>query len=101
MAGFQMVDETDVDERVVPHPASAAPAKAEREASMIAQTMALLVSGLSKKALVAISNCFTALSLGTAFWLWQSVLPEPSPNQLIGLGGYAVFILSLEYVRRR
>lgn len=97
--GFRTIDEEDQhDARVIAHPAADREA---REASIVAQTMALLVKGLSQKALVAMSNCFTAISLGTAFWLWQSVLPEPTPNQLIGLGGYAAFILALEVVRRR
>lgn len=102
MAGFQPVE--DEDETVVPHPAAPRAVereKAEREASLVAQMMAVLTKELSKKALVAISNCFTALSLGTAFWLWLSVLPDPSQNQLAGLAGYAVFVLLLEYVRRR
>ena len=56
---------------------------------------------LSQRAVVALSALFTAALVASAWLLWWSVLPNPTAPQLIGLGGYAVFVLLVEIVRRR
>ena len=61
----------------------------------------LALKALSQKTIVALSTLFTAAALASAWYLWYSVLPNPTTPQLVGLGGYAAFILALEYVRRR
>lgn len=65
------------------------------------QMMDLLLRGFGKNALTILSMLFTLLLAGSAFWAWMTVLPQPSTPQLIGLAGYAAFILILEFVRRR
>jgi hypothetical protein len=73
-------------------------------AAMESRLSGLIVTALktlSQRSLVAISNLFTLLLAGSAFVLWRSVLPSPSVLQLVGLGGYAGFVLALEFVRRR
>lgn len=65
------------------------------------QMMDLLIRGFGKNALTILSTLFTLALAGSAFWAWMTVLPEPSPQQLVGLGGYALFVLALEFVRRR
>lgn len=44
---------------------------------------------------------FPLLALGSALFLWHSVLGAPSTNQLVGLGLYGLLLLSLESLRRR
>lgn len=63
--------------------------------------LGLALQALGQRALVAISALFTAAALFSAWWLWNSALPDPKPLQLIGLGMYAAFVLVLEWVRRR
>jgi len=66
--------------------------------------LAMMVTGLkalSQRALVALSACFTLLSVASAFWLWLTILPEPNPSKLVGLALYGVFLLGIEWIRRR
>ena len=91
--GFEVVEG---DETVVQHPATA---KVDHAAAT--QMLMLALKALSQRALVAASTLFTAAGLFSAWWLWSSVLPNPTTFQLVGLGGYAIFILALEWVRRR
>jgi hypothetical protein len=62
--------------------------------------LVVALKALSQRALVALSACFTLLTVASAFALWWRVLPEPSILQLIGLGIYAIFVLSVHLVRR-
>lgn len=65
------------------------------------QMLDLLIKGFGQRALTLLSTLFTLLIAGSVFWAWMTVLPSPSTPQLIGVGGYAVFVLALEFVRRR
>lgn len=64
------------------------------------QMLLLGLKALSQRALVALSACFTLLTVASAFALWWRVLPEPSVFQLVGLGLYGVFVLAVHLVRR-
>lgn len=88
--GFSLA-ETEIQ----PPPAPRTVTVAER------QITDLLLKGIGQRAITIISTLFTLLLAGSAFWAWMTVLPHPSSPQLIGLGGYALFVLALEYVRRR
>ena len=55
---------------------------------------------LSQRALAATRDVFTLLSVGSGFWLWNSI-PDPSPTQIISLSLYAVFILTANVIVRR
>lgn len=71
-------------------------------ASDAAQRLIILaLKTLSQRALVAISNLFTILMCGSAFWLWYVTLPNPTTYQLIGLGLYGALIIALHLVKRR
>lgn len=61
----------------------------------------IALAALGQKSVIALANLFTAAGLFSAWWLWQSVLPNPSVLQLVGVGMYATFLLILEFVRRR
>lgn len=66
--------------------------------------LAMVITGLktlSQRTLVALSACFTLLSVASAFWLWLTILPEPNPSKLVGLALYGVFLLGIEWIRRR
>ena len=60
----------------------------------------LALKGLSQRAIIAVDNLFTLLTVGSAFWLWLSI-PSPSTYQLIGLAMYAVFVLAANWIVRR
>ena len=82
-------------------PAEAAAVARDAFDSRWTDLLALSLKALSQRALVALSSLFTLLVAASAFWLWLSVLPAPTPLQLVGVGGYAVFVLALEFVRRK
>ena len=65
-----------------------------------ASMVALGLKALSQRALAATKDVFTLLSVGSAFWLWNSI-PNPSPTQIISLGLYALFILAANVIVRR
>jgi hypothetical protein len=66
-----------------------------------ARILMLAISTISKRSIIAISNLFSLLSVASVWLLTYRVLPEPSQVQLVGICGYAIFILLLEIIRRR
>ena len=97
---FQIIEDVPVDTAAVAA-AEAKLAEARRLQTAATQTMMLALKTIAQKLIIAISNLFSAAALGLAWLLWRQTLPDPSSNQLIGLGVFAVFILALEYIRRR
>lgn len=79
----------------------AQPAKPDPALALSTQMLTIALSALSQKALIALASLFSITLAGTAFFLWWMILPNPSINQLVGLGMYAVFILALHYIRYR
>lgn len=62
----------------------------------------LLLKPLSQKTIIAIGNCFSLLTVASVFWLSLAIIPkDPSVQQLIGLGGYAVFVVAVNLIVRR
>lgn len=96
---FEQIGEREVASEVVPHPAAAAQTAKKESAAF--DVLMLSLKALSQKTVVALSTCFTGAALLSAWFLWYQVLPSPTPTQLIGVAGYAVFILALEWIRRR
>ena len=93
---FTQVGEREVeDETVIQHPAT------DKKSAQATQLLLLALKALSQRTVIALSNLFTLIGLASAFWLWLLILPNPTLNQLIGVAGYAVFLASLEFIRRR
>jgi hypothetical protein len=65
------------------------------------ETLRLGLFALSQRTTVALSKLFSLLTAASAFALWWGVLPNPSVLQLVGLGGYAVFILAINLIVRK
>lgn len=99
MEAFTTVDDesdqaaTQQTAQVIDHPA--------KESVLATQMMMLALKALSQRALVAVSTLFTAAGLFGGWWLWNGILADPSPMQLVGVTLYAVFFIGLEIVRRR
>ena len=66
-----------------------------------ARMLTIALGALSQRALIALASMFSITLAGSAFWLWLIILPNPSINQLVGLGMYALFILALHVIRYR
>lgn len=98
MPGFTQISTREEDRDVIPLPSATAK---QEGPGMGAEIMAIALGALTKRAVVAVSTLFTAAALLSVFWLFDLCLPAPTPLQLIGLSIYGVFVLLLEFVRRR
>jgi len=101
MAGFSVEEVPDrAADNVQPFP-QARPSLDQRAAIA---GFVLGMKALSQGAAIALSNIashlFSLLTVGSAFWLWAAH-PQPDVHQLIGLGGYALFILAANVIVRK
>ena len=58
----------------------------------------LALRALSQRSLIALAQLFVLLTAASAWWLWLTVLPAPSIQQLVGLALYGFLILALDYL---
>lgn len=70
----------------------------QNSASIAMLTLAL--RALSERAVIALADLFTLLTVGSAFWLWWTI-PDPNPQQIVSLSIYAAFILAANWLIRR
>jgi hypothetical protein len=85
---FEVVSDNDV-------PAAApAPSKAATGLLVIA------LKALSQRALAAVTDLFTLLTVASAFWVWCSV-NDPNVLQIIHHSIYGVFVLAANWIVRR
>lgn len=62
----------------------------------------LNLKALSQRAAIALADCFSLLTVGSVFWLALAIIPyQPTPLQLAGLGGYALFIGAVNLIVRK
>lgn len=61
----------------------------------------MALRALSQRALVAIAAIADLLLIGSVFAALLLIISAPTTPQLIGLAGYALFILSAIWMRRR
>ena len=63
-------------------------------------TLILGLKTLSQRAISAVKDIFTLLSVASAWWLWMSIA-DPKPTQLGALALYAAFVLAANWIVRR
>ena len=97
-ARLRRIAEEEPDEGFLPTEADPA-VEAQRKAAGIALRMAL--AALAQKTVVALASIYSLLLAGSVFAVVMTILPEPSVHQLVGAGGYGVFVLVLHLVRKR
>lgn len=97
---FELV--VDQAEPAIPPAAPQAPAppKAPVLNGVAIEMMRMALTALAQRALVALSACFTLLTVGSAFWLWF-LTPEPTDRQIVSLTIYALFVLAINVIVRR
>lgn len=82
---------------------TAAPSPAAPQSESVVQNAATSIlitslKALSQRTIVALGNLFVVLAAGSAFWLWYVTLPNPSIQQLVGLGLYGMLMLALVHL---
>lgn len=68
--------------------------------SAATQALVLALKALSQRALIAVDNLFTLISVCLVFWLFKS-LPTPDTFQLAALGIFSLFVLAANVIVRR
>lgn len=96
MAGFEVVQEPS---EPVPFPKH--PPKAGDNAAAMAGIAALKVglAVLAQRTVVALSNLFCLLTVGSVFWLFMSI-HEPNVFQIVYCTIYAFFVVVLNWIVR-
>ena len=88
---FELVEESDPADSPIPP---------QNESRFSTDLLFLSLQALSKKTLVALSNLFCLLTVGSAFWLCLTI-HDPNPFQLVEIGGYFTFVLAANWIVRR
>ncbi len=68
--------------------------------SAATQALVLALKALSQRALIAVDNLFTLISVCLVFALFKAN-PTPDTYQLIGLGIFSLFVLAANVIARR
>ena len=63
-------------------------------------TLLLGLKTVSQRAVAALLDLFTLITVASAWWLWWST-PDPNVHQIVSLGLYALFVLAANIVVRR
>lgn len=93
---FEIVSETEAGE----DQPQAAPAKQPGNDASIKAIM-LALKALSQRTIVALSSLFTLVTVLSAWYLWMVTLPNPSVQQLVGLGLYGVLVIVVNLIVKR
>jgi len=97
--------ESDAEDLLDPAATVAAPqhspAMGEAQRRIVSTALQMALRTLSQKTVVALANLFSLLLAGSVFWVFLTILAEPTVLQLVGAGMFAVFVLSLHLVRKR
>jgi len=88
-APFQIVPDED-------DPPSPKGASADKSVSLLL----LAIKTLGQRALVAITDLFTLITVASAWFLWW-ITPDPTVLQIAKLSIYAVFVLAANVIVRR
>jgi hypothetical protein len=86
--GFEVIGGLDVEDKTKEDPNGVA-----------VRLIQLALAALSQRALVAVADLFTLLTVASAFWLWWSI-PAPNDRQIIALSIYACFVLAANWIVR-
>jgi hypothetical protein len=65
------------------------------------EMLTIALTALSQRALTAVASLFSVALSASCFVLFYITLPQPSVQQLIGLGMYSLFILAVLGIRYR
>ncbi len=91
---FELVQEED------PAEAAGQASEAQKADPFWSDVLLLSLQALSKRTVVALSNLFCLLTVGSVFVLFYNT-PSPSVLQIVSLSIYAVFVAAINVIVRR
>ena len=68
--------------------------------SVALDLLALGLKTVSQRAITAITNLFTLVTMAGTWWLWYQT-PDPNPTQIVSLSIFAAFVLAANWLVRR
>jgi len=78
------------------------PSEPEPVPAHILDTLLEGVKALPKKTANAVAACFALVTVATVFCLALMIVPyAPNTYQLVGLGGYGLFVIALNIITRQ
>ena len=86
-------------ERLPDEPDPPAADKVEQP-SVALDLLALGLKTVSQRAITAITNLFTLVTMAGTWWLWYQT-PDPNPTQIVSLSIFAAFVLAANWLVRR
>jgi hypothetical protein len=92
--GLTLVDESE-SARSGPTVSAEATPSSDRGFSILA----LALKTMGQRALIAVDNLFTLVTVCLAFYLWHSI-PEPNTLQVVALALFALFVLAANVIVR-
>jgi hypothetical protein len=81
-----------------PEPSSAVGGQADHERAT--NLLALALKALSQRAVAAIANLFTLVTMAGTWFLWWKT-PDPNPAQIVSLSIFAAFVLAANWLVRK
>ena len=78
-----------------------APAEKNRAEGVLTGILLTALRTLSQKTIVALASLVELMLIASVFALCLMIVSEPSTAQLIEAAGYAMFVLTSIYIRRR
>lgn len=96
---FELIDDvTPAPE--APSPPAPTPVATDQE-TRARQLLTIALRSLSARAMTAVTNLFSLFLVTLVFVLFGRVLDEPNSYKLGAVGGFAVFCLLIDIVRRK
>jgi hypothetical protein len=90
--GFEVVGGTETE---VSKPAAPAP-----DNGVAIAMLTIGLKALSQRAVTAITDLFSLLTIASCFWLWY-LTPKPDIYQITSLTLYGILILAINWIVRR
>lgn len=76
------------------------PRETSRAQSALTGILITSLKALSQRTIVALASLVDLALIASAFALWLLIIREPTTAQLIGVAGYALFVLVALWMRR-
>ncbi len=84
-----------------PKPAPPRAPSPPREVAAITSMLMMALKALSQRTIIALASLVDMALAASVFVLWVLVIAQPTTLQLVGLGGYAAFVLAVLALRTR
>lgn len=61
----------------------------------------LALRALSARAFIALLDAFALFTVALVFWLWLSIIAKPTPEQIVAMTIFSIFVVGINLIVRR